>query len=294
MYIAIPQRGNIPKTAVYAKILKKNEAQDLSWDRDVIVLLHGGPGGNHTLYADVENDLLKFADLVFIDLRGCGFSKKIAPEYCSMNNHIDDIKFILKALNLSNPIIHGCSYGALISLGFSIKYPKLLSKQILSSCVVSGKFIETAKKNLQRIGTQKQIQAAKRLWNGTFETQEQFLEYYKTLAPLYIFKQIAIATTPASAEKIPYNIDLINLAFTTFLRTFDFTDKLSAVKAETLIFSGKKDWIFDAKQAEILHHGIKHSILIRLDECGHFPWKDQRDIFLSRVRVFISPESNSS
>lgn len=292
MYITIPQRDRIPETEIYAKILKKHTTQALSWDREVIILIHGGPGGNHTLYADITDDLLEIADLVLIDLRGCGLSKKIAPEHCTLDNHIDDLKFILKKLHLSKPVIHGCSYGALVALGFSIKYPKLPSKQILSSCVASGKFIETARETLQRIGTSKQIQAAERLWNGSFETQEQFLEYYSTLAPLYIYKQDAMATPPASAEKIPYNIELVNLAFTTFLRTFDFTDKLSTVKADTLIFSGKNDWIFDAEQAEILHHGIKHSSLICLNECGHFPWKDQRAIFLFQVRSFIDPDLN--
>jgi proline iminopeptidase len=292
MYVTIPQRHNIPETEIYTKILKKHITQGLSWDRNVIVLIHGGPGGSHALYVDIEEHLFEIADLVLIDLRGCGFSKKIAAEYCTLDNHIDDLKVILKILNLSKPVIHGCSYGALVTLGFSIKYPQLPSKQILSSCVASGKFIDIARENLQRIGTPKQIQAAERLWNGTFETQEQFLEYYSTLAPLYICKYDAMANIPASAEKIPYNIDLVNLAFTTFLHSFDFTDKLPTVKADTLIFSGKNDWIFDKEQAEILHKGIKHSILISLDKCGHFPWKDQREIFLSQVRSFIDSDVN--
>jgi proline iminopeptidase len=287
VYITIPRRDNVPETEIFVKILKKKPAPVFCWNRSVLVLIHGGPGGNHTLYADIEDSLLDIADLVILDLRGCGFSKKISPQHCTLDNHIDDLAFILNAMSIPKPIIHGCSYGALVTLGFSIKYPEVLSMQILSSCMVSGKFIEKAKNNLNKLGTAQQIQAAERLWNGTFETSQQFTEYYNILAPLYFFKNTPITPSSETVNKIPYNIDLVNLAFTTFLLSFDFSDKLTMVKASTLIFSGKYDWICSTDEAERLHYGISNSTLIILNDCGHFPWKDQREIFLSKIEHFI-------
>lgn len=288
MYITIPQRNNLPETEIFAKILKKYPDQNNFSDRNVMLLIHGGPGGNHTLYGDIEEALLEIADLVLLDLRGCGLSEQTSPEYCTLDNHIDDLYYILNALNISKPIIHGCSYGALVTLGFSIKYPDITSMQILSACVPSGDFIEKAKENLEVIGTIEQIQAAQNLWNGTFKTQEQFLGYYSLLAPLYLFNHNTMLALPTlSTKKIPYNIELVNLAFTTFLRTFNFSNELSTVKAPTLIFSGKNDWIFNVEDAEKLHNGIKGSVLIKLDQCGHFPWKDQRELFLQRITLFV-------
>jgi len=293
MFITIPARKDIPSTKIFTKILKKDNTQNLSWNRDVMILIHGGPGGNHTLYTDIAYDLLEIADLVLIDLRGCGLSEKSEPRYCTLDHHIDDLQCILQTLELTKPIIHGCSYGALVTLGFSIKYADIPKKIILSSCAVSGDFIEIAKENLRRRGTIEQINAAERLWSGRFENQEQFISYYKALAPLYFAKYDAKkVAVPANSQNVPYNIELVNFAFTTFLRTFSFRDKLSQVKADTIIFSGKKDWIFDPKQAAILHAGIKNSTLISLDDCGHFPWKDQPEIFLIQVKDFVNTEPN--
>ena len=88
-------------------------------------------------------------------------------------------------------------------------------------------------------------------------------------------------TTPVFVKQILYNIELVNVAFTTFLQTFDFTNQLSIVKADTLIFSGEFDWIFDVEQAKILQAGIKNSILIQLENCGHFPWqRPKRHFFI--------------
>ncbi|MFA5960727.1 MAG: alpha/beta fold hydrolase [Tatlockia sp.] len=287
MHITIPQRSNVPETEIFSKILRKKATENLSWDRDVMVLIHGGPGGNHTIYADIENDLLEMADLIIIDLRGCGLSRKSEVQYCTLEANIDDIDAILKVLNVNNPIIHGCSYGAIVALGYSIKYPDNISKLILSSGAASGNFIKSAKRNLKRLGTPEQIEAAKTLWSGTFKSPEQFSKYYKIMASLYIYSKEQANIPPANAESIPYNVELVNFAFTVFLPVFDFREKLALVKPQTLIFSGKNDWIIDADQAETLHNGIKNSILISLKNCGHFPWKDRKTEFLSNIRLFL-------
>lgn len=288
MFINIPARNDIPETELFIKIIKKDKTQSLLWSRDVIVLIHGGPGGNHTLYSDVEKDLSTIADLVLIDLRGCGLSSKIEPKYCTLDIHIDDLYIVLQLLQIPSPIIHGCSYGAIMTLGFSIKYPQTPKKIILSSCAVSGDFIELAKENLKKRGSVEQNKVANRLWNGHFENGDQLLAYYQSMAPLYFFKKQSSDALPARMKSIPYNFELVNLAFSTFLKTFDYRADLSKIKADTLILAGKNDWIIDLEQAEIAHHGIHHSVLIVLEECGHFPWKDQREKFLFAMKNFVT------
>jgi pimeloyl-ACP methyl ester carboxylesterase len=52
-----------------------------------------------------------------------------------------------------------------------------------------------------------------------------------------------------------------------------------------LIIDGKNDWIMDETA---LHTGIIHSKLVIFDNCGHFPWKDKKNNFLSEVSLFIT------
>lgn len=285
MMILIPKRGKIPKTKLYIKVLRKEPCEDTFWSRKVFILLHGGPGGNHSLYADIENDLLEFADLIIPDMRGCGLSSKANVKYCHLKNHIQDLNVLINKLKIDKPIIHGCSYGAIVALGYAIKYPNSILKLILSSGAVSGKFIESAKKNLLAIGTKQQIEVAQKLWNGSFKNSQELSEYYKIMSPLY-FYNINIQP-PATQNNIPYNVKLINEAFTSFLKTFDYRRSLNKIKVPTLIFSGKNDWIIDPDQADCLHDGIKNSILIKLEKCGHFPWKDQKFEFLKTAGNFI-------
>ena len=44
-------------------------------EKPVLFLIHGGPGGNH-LHFKYDSINYKITQLVFIDQRGCGWSKK--------------------------------------------------------------------------------------------------------------------------------------------------------------------------------------------------------------------------
>lgn len=285
-YITIPQRQDKPEASIFVKILRKNKNLNAPWDRPVMILIHGGPGGNHTLYSDIENDLFELADLVIPDLRGCGLSSKAKVLDCTLNTHINDIDSLIRVLSISEPVIHGCSYGGIVALGYGAKFPNNISTLILSSCAVSGQFIDNAKRNLLNIGTSEQIAIAENLWNGTFKSADHFSDFYRIMAPLYIYN-LNISHIP-STQVIPYNYELVNISFTTFLTNFDFTKNLSHVNAPTLIFSGNNDWIIDCNQAKIINDGIKNSKLVNLDKCGHFPWKDRRSDFLINLTNFLS------
>jgi proline iminopeptidase len=287
MKVRILERQDAPETQLYVKIVKRSQDKQKSWDRDVMILIPGGPGGNHTLYADIEDQLLCFADLVIIDLRGCGLSDKSDVEFCTLDHHIRDIEAVRKALSITRPVIHGCSYGAIVAVGFGINYPENLSRLILSSGSVSGSFIESAQKNLVARGTPEQIEAGKLVWEGRFKNPEQFSEYYKIMAPLYVYDHQMSDSLPALKNNIPYNTDLVNYAFKTFLRNFDYSFLLQKVQIPTLIISGRNDWITDSEQAEKLHAGIANSSLVLFDRCGHFPWKDQKELFLTTLKNFL-------
>lgn len=251
-------------------------------------MIPGGPGGNHTLYEDIEDALFEYADIVIIDLRGCGYSNSSNVKYCTLEQNIKDLEFVRRSLGINKPIIHGCSYGAIVALGYCIKYPKSLMKLVLSSGAVSGDFIRSAQSNLLRRGTYEQIEFGNILWNGKFKNSDHFSEYYRIMSTLYFYNISSQKKLPSNKATIPYNIELVNFAFNTFLLKFDYQDFLHQINTPTLIFSGKNDWITDSKQAKILHKNIKSSIIIELDKCGHFPWKDQPDSFLKGFKNFLS------
>lgn len=281
--ILIPARNNTPATRVYCKIMQnKNTALG---DRPVMLLVPGGPGGNHTVYLPMAEYLLKFADLVFFDPRGCGNSESSDAAYCTIHHYIDDIEAIRAHFNLDKIILLGGSYGAMAALGYAIKYQNRLEKLILLAGAPSYKFIETAKNNLERKGTDEQKIVAEKLWNGEFRDAKEFADFYRIMAPLY-----SVNTTiapPTTSSGIPYNVEVTNFGFKKFLRTFNFENEMEKIICPTLIICGVDDWINDPSHSKLMAEKIPKSTLHIFERCGHFAEDDQPDLFFNAMSNFL-------
>jgi pimeloyl-ACP methyl ester carboxylesterase len=162
MKLWIPNRNNVPGTNIFVEILTKDNGELGANDRKVMMLVPGGPGGNHTVYNSIKKDLLEFADLILFDPRGCGYSDASSVEYCSLNHFIDDIEALRHVLELKNFILLGGSYGSIAALGYATKYPEFLEKLILiSGGMADSQYLQTARNYLKLNGSIEQIELKK-------------------------------------------------------------------------------------------------------------------------------------
>ncbi|MHB1221933.1 MAG: alpha/beta fold hydrolase [Gammaproteobacteria bacterium] len=288
MKITIPQRADAPNTNLYVDIITISGSK--LGDRAVIFLIPGVPGGNHTVFYEIQDELLRYGDLVLFDPRGCGQSDASAAKYCSLNSYIDDIQAIRERLCLGKIILLGGSYGAMAALGYAVKYNEYLEKLILLGGAPSYRFLETAKVNLKNRGSLEQKIAAKSLFDGTFKDDEHFKKYYQITSSLYLFKKEAQQNaSPTTRSNVPYNIEITNFGFSDFLRKFNFENELKNISCNTLILAGKNDWINDPKHSRFMAKHIQKSQLVIFDDCGHFIWADQREKFFQALNNFLIP-----
>lgn len=255
-------------------------------EKPVLFMLHGGPGGDHLRFKQHSIDLNKVAQLVFIDHRGCGRSKKTKAKDYTLENNIEDIEALRKHLGLKKISILGASYGGIVAQGYAIRYPKNVDKLILSATAPSYRFIEEAKQIIETNGTRKQNKLALRLWNGSFKNVKQVNEYFKAMETLYSVKaKKKKKPTPKSATIWSYQA--LNQGFGGFLRNFDFTNKLKKIRARTLILAGEKDWICNAKQAKVMAKHIPHAKLKIFKNCGHSLAVDAHNKYIKTIQRFF-------
>lgn len=289
MKIHIPQRINAPETSLWIEVMTQDGYHtSLGKDRSVMLLVPGGPGGNHTVYDEIKGELFKYADLILFDPRGCGYSDFAEAQYCTIDHYRDDIEAIREYFGLKKIILFGGSYGSMASLGYAVKYQDRLEKLILSGGSPSFRFIDLAKRNLKARGTEEQIVAGEQLFSGTFKSAQEFEEFYKIFAPLYMHHFQQQDLIPTTKSKIPYNVDVTNFGFSNFLTKFDYEPYLEYVSCNTLIIFGNNDWINDPSLAILMADKIPNSKLVLLDKCGHFIWRDQKEKFFTALRDFLT------
>jgi len=256
-------------------------------ERPVVFVLHGGPGGDHLRFKQHSLELQEVAQLVFIDNRGCGRSKKTKAADYTLENNIEDIEALRKHLGLEHICLLGTSYGGIVAQGYAIRYPKSLHKLILVATSPSYRFIEDAKKYIKQHGNKKQIAICEHLWNGTFRDARHFKKYLELMDSFY---SVAARKRhkPAFAKlKTIWSHEALNQGFGGFLRRFDFTKKLSKITCPTLILAGQEDWICQPAHSKIIAAKIPKAKLNVFKNCGHAIAVDAHDKYIKSIKKFL-------
>lgn len=264
-------------------------------EKPVLFLIHGGPGGNHIHFKYDSLKLQDVAQLVFIDQRGCGWSKKDKKSNYTLDNNIDDIEALRKYLGFNKISILGVSYGGMVAQGYAIKYPKNIENLILVSTAPSYHFIGSAKENLKKIGTKKQISVCEKfLWIGAFKSDRDVNHYFKIMDPLYIYNYKKQKRRKVSSNKIKsgnikniLSYDVLNVGFNGFLHQFNFIPKLKKIKCPTLIMVGKNDWVCMPAHSKIMADNIPNSTLKIFNKCGHALTADANNKYIKAIKKFL-------
>lgn len=270
-------------------------------EKPVLFLIHGGPGGNHIHFKYDSIKLQEYAQLIFIDQRGCGWSKKTKKADYTLENNIEDIEALRKYLGLKRISILGVSYGGMVAQGYAIRYKKNIDKLILVVTAPSYHFIDEARKNLQLIGNTEQIAVCEKyLWNGTFNSDQDVNTYFNVMDPLYIYNHKKKKRRRPSSKKATSNelknilsYDVLNAGFSDFLHHFNYIPKLKNINCPTLILAGQNDWVCSPNQSRIMAKNIPNAKLKVFQKCGHALTSDANEKYIKEVKIFLKRDNTS-
>lgn len=284
MQISI-QRSHVPLTKLHVETMSANEK--LGATRPVAFILPGGPGADHTAYLSYAC-LKEVADLVFHDPRGCGLSEKGDKATYTMNNYIDDVAAIQSELSIPKIIVIGKSYGSMCALGYALRYPERVEKLVLAAGAPSYHFLETAQKNILKVGTPEQIKYCEKLWAGKFKDRNDVMQFFQITNTLYSIKARTNPDAFDLAKKSSqFSYEVLNEGFRNSFWHFDYEQMLQQISCPTLILAGRYDWINDVKYAELMVKRIPHSQLKIFAEASHAMEADVTQEYFQTIADFI-------
>lgn len=108
--------------------------------KPTLVLLHGGPGFDHTLYKPAFGALADVAQVIYLDQRGNGRSVGSDPETWNLAQWGDDVRAFCDALGIEQPIVFGGSFGGFVAQSYATRNPGHPGKLILSSTAARVEF----------------------------------------------------------------------------------------------------------------------------------------------------------
>ena len=256
-------------------------------ERPVLFMLHGGPGGDHSRFKQHSLELQEAAQLVFIDHRGCGRSKKTRQKDYTLENNIEDVEALRKHLGLEKICLLGTSYGGMVAQGYATRYPKRVEKLILVVTAPSYRFLNDAKRILRERGNAKQIAICEHLWNGTFKNHQHVMQFFKLTDKLYSLKAGKSKKSYRSTN-VTWSHQAMNEGFSGALKHFDFIPKLKKITCPTLVLAGQDDWVCHPTHSRIIAKHIPHAELKVFKHCGHALAVDAHEKYIKVIKKFLS------
>lgn len=251
-----------------------------------LILLHGGPGFDHTMFKPAFAQLADIAQIVYVDQRANGRSPSRDRSTWTLAQWGDDVKGLCDVLGITKPIVLGLSWGGIVAQSYAIRHPKHPGGLILSSTTAKMEFGEVFAA-LERL----QGEEARAIAEGyyTNPTLKSHTAYIEKCHPNHGATRRADPDAKARATLRPE----VNIHFAKpggEMGSFDFRKQLRKILCPTLVMAGDKDPITPLPCAETMMEHLNPDIA-RFDifhGCGHGVHLDAPERAFRAIRNFIA------
>jgi proline iminopeptidase len=249
-----------------------------------LLLLHGGPGFDHSGFKPAFTEMAIVAQVVYLDLRGNGRSDAGPASKWSLEQWAEDVHSFCEALSIGNPIVMGHSLGGIVAMVYAARYPDHPSKLILSSTSTQPVVGERSFAVFERLGGPRARAAAMAFW--TDPNEASLASYVALCIPLY-----TRGSPPAGFYERPVRNPAMRLVFFEHeLRGLELLRQLDRIKCPTLIVAGEDDPITPVADMEDIVAAMRPDLVRfeRFANAGHGVYRDRPEAFFRVLRDFIA------
>jgi pimeloyl-ACP methyl ester carboxylesterase len=213
-----------------------------------LVVLHGGPGLDHTHFRPWLDPLGDDFRLLYVDERGQGKSERVDSETLSLEVFARDVDLLAEALGLDRFALLGHSFGAIVATG-------------------------------------EQGAAIAETWEReqTVESEAELKELLAAQMPFHFHGEVP----PGYADETVGSPEVLRHFARIGYGDFDYRPRLQNVRRPTLVVVGEHDRTTTPRAARVLHDGIDGSELVVVPNAGHMSFVEDQQRYLDAVRGFL-------
>jgi proline iminopeptidase len=118
---------------------------------------------------------------------------------------------------------------------------------------------------------------------GTYSTPEDAAAMWNAMVPLYFAHWDERYRCAVEVERLdPEPLRQFNAT------PFDLRPQLGRIDADTLVITGREDFICGPAAAEVLVEGIRGARLVVVEDAGHMLFLEQPQVFVDAVETFLA------
>jgi pimeloyl-ACP methyl ester carboxylesterase len=248
-----------------------------------LLLLHGGPGSDHSPHKPAFSVLTDVVQVIYLDHRGAGRSDRSSPDRWNLAQWADDVKAFCDVLEIQRPIVLGVSFGGFVAMTYATRYPDHPGKLILNS--TKGR----------RGGVSRMLAACRRLGGAPAEQAlraqienpcpETVAEFQRVCGPLGHRQPM----DPDRMARQIRNMELWAHFLGGEINQFDLLPDLDRVKCPTLVLGAEDDVATPIGDSEDIAAALPAHLVRfeRFANAGHAIFFDEPERFFAVLREFI-------
>ncbi len=272
-------------TDLYFKVLGKGTP---------IVIVHGGPGLDHTYFLPQWNTLAKEHRLIFYDQRASGRSASLVDtNSMTMDNFVEDLEGIRKEFRIQKLNLLGHSWGGLVAMFYALKYPENLNSLVLVNPTPASVALRNASFSVMAQRTSSSDSVAQ---SALVRTEGFRMRDPATMARFFRLLFRGSFYDPRLADSLTLTFDTSYATKSKLIQylnkdhdlaAYDLFPRLKIIRCPTLIMGSDHDMV-TPEANELLHESIPGSTLIVLKHCGHFPYVEEPGQFFAVLDSFLN------
>ncbi len=253
-------------------------------EKPTLILLHGGPGFDHSGFKPAFTALTDLAQIVYVDHRGHGRSSRRPASEWTLDTFADDVVRLCDVLGIVKPVVLGQSFGGFVAQRYLARHPGHPSKVVLSS---TSHHMGLGRKlaMFEKLGGPAVRAVAQAFW--TSPGPLTWAEYERVCRRFYN------VTQPAGDDarlRTVFNDEILFASAGGEQQTMNLLPGLAAVRCPVLVMAGDEDPVTPVQDALDIAAAIPAPFgrLVRFPNVGHGAWRDDPQAAFAALRAFLA------
>lgn len=257
-----------------------------------LLLLHGGPGLDHSEFGNYLDPLGERYRLILVDQRAQGRSDRDCDTHgWTLHQMARDVSAIAAELGVERYAVLGHSYGAFVALQHAVDGPGAAVATIISSGLPSSRWLTEVAVNLAAFEPVELRARVAASWERetTVATEHEFAALLADQLPFHF-------RDPLDPRIEEYRAQLADMRYSpAVLRHFsgagyggiEVQDRLRHVQQPVLVLAGRHDRICPVAAAEAMAASLPNAELVVFEKSAHTAFVEEQTRYLDVVGRFL-------
>jgi len=256
-----------------------------------LLVLHGGPGLDHTMFGSSLDSLGDVCRLLLVDQRSQGRSDR-TPDGWSIAQMARDVAALALSLDVRRYVVLGHSFGAFVALQHAVDFPARPAGTIVSSGVPAVKYlnahVEHSLATFEPLELREQVTAS---WERETQarTQEDAAQIIRDQLPFHFAdpRDPRIEEVLEAMSEAVYSPEVLSHFADLGYGGIEVEDRLATISHPVRVLVGRHDRACSVEAAEAIAAGAPAARLVVFEESGHMAFVEENDAYTGAIREFM-------